>query len=215
MLQNSTSDVPNRFRGLRVAITGGTSGLGFALVRELPGSRSAGRCVQQWNACSTIHGWCGWYLTDPQRRFWRASLITAGRSNTRTSGRQWRFGTSGRRLPVHRLHSNRHRPVLHSIGARCHLSRSVVFDSQPSLTPRESRPQAIQNWMRCCHSTNHISFRHPLPYHSVTRGSETGESSLSAQAWCGRSKPQPDSTARCGQATEWLLSASGAPAACA
>ena len=35
MLQNSTSDVPNRFRGLRVAITGGTSGLGLALVREL------------------------------------------------------------------------------------------------------------------------------------------------------------------------------------
>src|SRR5882724_10053385 len=35
MLQNSSSDVPNRFPGLRVAITGGTSGLGLALVREL------------------------------------------------------------------------------------------------------------------------------------------------------------------------------------
>src|SRR5882672_10356097 len=35
MLQNSTSDVPNRFRELRAAITGGTSGLGLALVREL------------------------------------------------------------------------------------------------------------------------------------------------------------------------------------
>src|SRR5229473_2574836 len=35
MLQNPTVDLQNRFRGLRVAITGGTSGLGLALVREL------------------------------------------------------------------------------------------------------------------------------------------------------------------------------------
>jgi len=35
MLQNSTAFTPNRFRGLRAAITGGTSGLGLALVREL------------------------------------------------------------------------------------------------------------------------------------------------------------------------------------
>src|SRR6266403_43823 len=35
MLQNPTVDLQNRFRDLRVAITGGTSGLGLALVREL------------------------------------------------------------------------------------------------------------------------------------------------------------------------------------
>jgi NAD(P)-dependent dehydrogenase (short-subunit alcohol dehydrogenase family) len=35
MLQNSTNHLEDRVRGLRVAITGGTSGLGFALVREL------------------------------------------------------------------------------------------------------------------------------------------------------------------------------------
>src|SRR5216683_5088349 len=35
MLQNSTNRLEDRFRGLRVAITGGTSGLGLALVREL------------------------------------------------------------------------------------------------------------------------------------------------------------------------------------
>lgn len=35
MLQNSTNHLEDRFRGLRVAITGGTSGLGLALVREL------------------------------------------------------------------------------------------------------------------------------------------------------------------------------------
>ncbi len=35
MLQNSTNHRRDQFRGLRVAITGGTSGLGFALVREL------------------------------------------------------------------------------------------------------------------------------------------------------------------------------------
>jgi NAD(P)-dependent dehydrogenase (short-subunit alcohol dehydrogenase family) len=35
MPQNSTNYLEDRFRGLRVAITGGTSGLGLALVREL------------------------------------------------------------------------------------------------------------------------------------------------------------------------------------
>src|SRR5712691_6532462 len=35
MLQNSTNHHRDRFRGLRAAITGGTSGLGLALVREL------------------------------------------------------------------------------------------------------------------------------------------------------------------------------------
>jgi len=35
MLQNPTNHHQDRFRGLRVAITGGTSGLGLALVREL------------------------------------------------------------------------------------------------------------------------------------------------------------------------------------
>jgi NAD(P)-dependent dehydrogenase (short-subunit alcohol dehydrogenase family) len=35
MLQNSPNHLQDRFRGLRVAITGGTSGLGLALVREL------------------------------------------------------------------------------------------------------------------------------------------------------------------------------------
>jgi NAD(P)-dependent dehydrogenase (short-subunit alcohol dehydrogenase family) len=35
MLQNSTNHRRDQFRGLRVAITGGTSGLGLALVREL------------------------------------------------------------------------------------------------------------------------------------------------------------------------------------
>jgi NAD(P)-dependent dehydrogenase (short-subunit alcohol dehydrogenase family) len=35
MLQNSTNHPEDRFRGLRAAITGGTSGLGLALVREL------------------------------------------------------------------------------------------------------------------------------------------------------------------------------------
>src|SRR5712691_8691245 len=35
MLQNSTNHLEDRFRGLRAAITGGTSGLGLALVREL------------------------------------------------------------------------------------------------------------------------------------------------------------------------------------
>jgi S-adenosylmethionine:tRNA-ribosyltransferase-isomerase (queuine synthetase) len=42
-----------------------------------------------------------------------------------------------------------------------------------------------------------------------------GESSLLARASYGRSKTQPDSTAPCGQAREWLRSASGAVAACA
>ena len=35
MLENSDHHIPNEFRGLRVTITGGTSGLGLALVREL------------------------------------------------------------------------------------------------------------------------------------------------------------------------------------
>src|SRR5947208_12486916 len=35
MLQNPIVDLQNRFRGARIAITGGTSGLGLALVREL------------------------------------------------------------------------------------------------------------------------------------------------------------------------------------
>jgi NAD(P)-dependent dehydrogenase (short-subunit alcohol dehydrogenase family) len=35
MLQNSTNHLEDRFRGLRAAITGGTSGLGLAIVREL------------------------------------------------------------------------------------------------------------------------------------------------------------------------------------
>ena len=35
MLQNSTNQIEDRFRGLRAAITGGTSGLGLAIVREM------------------------------------------------------------------------------------------------------------------------------------------------------------------------------------
>ena len=35
MLQNATNQIEDRFRGLRTAITGGTSGLGLAIVREL------------------------------------------------------------------------------------------------------------------------------------------------------------------------------------
>jgi NAD(P)-dependent dehydrogenase (short-subunit alcohol dehydrogenase family) len=61
------SDPPNRFAGLRVAVTGGTSGLGLALVRELLGrgarvafvARTPGRVEQVARAHAGAHGIVG------------------------------------------------------------------------------------------------------------------------------------------------------------
>jgi NAD(P)-dependent dehydrogenase (short-subunit alcohol dehydrogenase family) len=61
------SDPPHRFTGLRVAVTGGTSGLGLALVRELLGrgarvafvARTPGRVAEVARAHDGAHGIVG------------------------------------------------------------------------------------------------------------------------------------------------------------